>query len=127
MTKNFDHWNKVKKQIDSDQKPPFFNEREIWWCSIGINVGFEVFGKGESYARPVLIIKKFSPFTFLGVPMTSNSKQAPYRYPFDFAGENGSLLLDQVRVMDYKRLSSKIGEVGKKRFSKVKIAIKETF
>ena len=41
--KDFDKWNEKKKTIDqkeiSDQT--FFNEREIWWGSLGLNVGFE--------------------------------------------------------------------------------------
>ena len=41
MDKDFDSWNKEKKEINSHDELVLFHEREIWWCSIGINVGDE--------------------------------------------------------------------------------------
>ncbi|MEM6429496.1 MAG: hypothetical protein AAF708_09680 [Deinococcota bacterium] len=40
-TRNFDTWNDYKKQLDTRKDAPRFNEREIWWCSLGANVGFD--------------------------------------------------------------------------------------
>jgi mRNA interferase MazF len=48
--------------------PPLFKERDIWWVSIGVNVGFEEDGKHEKFLRPVLILKKFNKELFLGIP-----------------------------------------------------------
>lgn len=39
--KDFDNWNERKKKIHQGKKDIYFNEREIWWCMVGVNVGFE--------------------------------------------------------------------------------------
>ena len=65
MQKDFDKWNLEKKSIHSNQEFPFYNEREIWWCSLGVNVGFEQDGTGQKFDRPVLVIKGFNKNTFL--------------------------------------------------------------
>lgn len=43
----YDEWNKEKKKISDIDKKVFFKEGEIWWCSLGINLGEEVYGKGK--------------------------------------------------------------------------------
>ena len=58
IQKDFDKWNEKKKQIDAKGCGPFFHEREIWWSSLGFNVGFEQDGKGEKFGRPVLVFKQ---------------------------------------------------------------------
>jgi mRNA interferase MazF len=61
MRKDFIKWNEVKEGVNSlDPSNIYFNEREIWWCYLGLNVGIEEDGKGENFMRPVLIINKFS-------------------------------------------------------------------
>ena len=76
MQKDFDGWNNLKKKIDdknsTELKKIFCREREIWFCSIGLNVGSEQNGRNESFERPVLIFKKVSAETFLVLPLTSN-------------------------------------------------------
>ena len=56
----FDDWNIIKKDVHSSDKNKslFFNEKEVWWVTIGINIGLEIYGKGSSFTRPVLILKK---------------------------------------------------------------------
>ena len=44
MDKNYDLWFPQKKKLDRKQNPPSFKEREVWWCQIGVNVGYEIFG-----------------------------------------------------------------------------------
>ncbi len=36
MQKDFDAWNKRKKEIN-EEEPNFYYEREIRWCSLGVN------------------------------------------------------------------------------------------
>jgi hypothetical protein len=64
MKKDFDGWIKKKKSLheSSKEKAAYFYEREIWWCSIGINIGFEQDGKNEHFERPVLVLRKFNRF-----------------------------------------------------------------
>lgn len=46
MQKDFDQWNSEKKGLEiSGPESLQFHEREIWWCSIGINLGDEHDGK----------------------------------------------------------------------------------
>ena len=77
MKKEFDLWNKRKKEINREV-PNFYHEREIRWCSLGINIGFEQDGTNKTYRRPVLIIKGFSRQVCLIVPLTTSAKKNPY-------------------------------------------------
>jgi mRNA interferase MazF len=122
--KNFDDWHKIKKSIDNNSRPPFFNEREVWWLSIGVNVGYEIFGKGETFTRPVVIVKKMGRYTFLGVPLTSKRRDLPFCVPIDFDGKNGSALITQLRTLDSRRLVERIGTLGSKQVSLIRDAIK---
>jgi len=56
--KDFDNWNNIKKKLDKSDQNQSFYEKEIWWCSVGINVGSEHDGKGNRFMRPVYILKK---------------------------------------------------------------------
>jgi len=54
--RTFDCWNEEKKKLDSLQvKKPRFHEREIWWCSLGKNIGDEQDGK--NITKPILYYK----------------------------------------------------------------------
>lgn len=77
--KDFDGWIIKKKEYHYRKtKPPMFKERDIWWASIGVNVGFEEDGKHEKFIRPVLVIKKFNRELFLGIPMSTKIKDNRY-------------------------------------------------
>lgn len=53
MEKDFDNWNLTKKTLEERAKVFLFNESEVWWCSVGLNVATESCGKGSEYQRPV--------------------------------------------------------------------------
>ena len=126
--KDFDKWNVVKKQIDNNRKIPTFNEREIWWCSIGMNIGFEVFGKDEKFWRPVLILIKHNRNTFFGLPLGSTLKQeSRHHYELDFNGRKGSVLLSQGRTLSSMRLSNRMGKISEKKFDGIKEVYKNLF
>jgi mRNA interferase MazF len=72
--KDFTTWQHIKQQLDLRDTPPLFKPRKIWWRSIGVNVGYEVFGKGEAFARPVLVIDKHNQHSFFGLPLGSTRK-----------------------------------------------------
>jgi hypothetical protein len=71
MKKDFDCWNMLKKHIHNGNDPIFCNEREIWWSSIGINVGSEEDGKNNLYERPIIVLKVLNKSMILCVPLTS--------------------------------------------------------
>ncbi len=108
--KDFDGWNYLKKKLDSNTSPPFFREGQVWWCSLGINIGFEIFGKSSVYTRPVLILRKYGKQTFFGLPMTSKRKERAAYYPVEFQQMQSSIILDQGRTLDSRRLIKRIGE-----------------
>lgn len=71
--KDFDAWNEDKKVVHSSAAQVQFKDREVWWCKVGINVGYEINGK-TLFLRPVLIIRKISSNTFIGIPLTRKEK-----------------------------------------------------
>jgi mRNA interferase MazF len=70
MAKDFNEWNRRKIIIHEDIARLFFDEREVWFCAFGVNVGFEQDGAGNLFSRPVLIFKKFNREIFWGIPLT---------------------------------------------------------
>lgn len=124
MNKNFDGWNEIKKNLDSSSKKLLFKEREIWWCNLGLNVGDEENGKGEKCTRPVLIIKKFSGKLFVALPLSTAIKDKFYYHKFEFKGKEQSVILSQIRLLDAKRLLSKMGSIPDPDFDKIKEKVK---
>ena len=60
MKKDFEGWNEKKKKLHSKQSNLFYHEREIWWCSLGVNIGFEQDGTGKNFDRPIIVIRGFN-------------------------------------------------------------------
>ncbi len=59
-------WCDLKNKINFfNRKNLFFKEREVWYCYLGLNVGFEQDGKGDSFLRPVLVLRKLKNVLFL--------------------------------------------------------------
>ena len=53
MIKRFLEWIGLKEKLHSNNfTPPFFKEKEIWWCYFGENIGTEMNGKGDFFTRP---------------------------------------------------------------------------
>ena len=42
--------------MDNGQHSVSFKERDIFWVSIGQNIGYEQNGKSDIFSRPVLIL-----------------------------------------------------------------------
>jgi len=121
MEKDFDKWNNRKKLIHHNKEDKFYHEREVWWCSLGINVGFEQDGKGEDFSRPVLIIKGFSKNVFLCVPLTTKLKLGKFYHDIDLGDKViRKVILSQIRLIDSKRLENKICTIDEKQFKSIK-------
>ncbi len=121
MQKDFDKWSKIKTNLENvDLSKIEFSETEIWWTSIGINIGDEEDGKNEKYERPVLVLKKFSNKLFIGVPLSTKVKQGKFYVNFKTSAFEYSVLLSQAKVMSSKRLIRKINKLSRGRFSTVK-------
>ena len=125
MEKDFPGWHTLKVQLHTQHHAPTFQEREIWWCSVGINIGDETDGKSRLYNRPVLIIRKFNKHLFLGVPLTTKIKENPYYFCISFQGRVQCVMLSQLRVWEGKRLTHKMGQIPKGQFADVRKALAE--
>ena len=120
MSKKFDEWNEVKQKVEKKEKISIPKEREVYWASIGENIGFEQNGKSELFTRPVLVLKRFTKNMFFGIPLSSQIKQGSFFYDFELDGEKSNALLVQARIYDTKRLEKKIGMISKEDFQNLK-------
>jgi mRNA-degrading endonuclease toxin of MazEF toxin-antitoxin module len=125
MNKDFDSWNKVKKDINGKSGPPFYYVREIWWCSLGLNVGSEEDGKNELYERPILILKVFNKKMVRVVPLTSSDKEDDNHTPVLFLGIQSSAKLSQLKTISTQRLSRRLCILDHSQFEKVVVALKK--
>lgn len=119
MSKDFDGWNKKKKIINEIEFSGYISERDVWWCSIGLNIGSEEDGKNEEYERPVLIIKKFNRRMVLVVPLTTKLKDEFYHFRFFGNGREHSAILSQIRILSTSRLTRHIWRVDEKIFKQL--------
>ncbi len=122
---NFEEWFELKKKLNANSKLPYFQEREIWWCSVGLNVGFEIYGKGKLFSRPVLVIKKYGQ-TFFAIPLSSKIKNRSNYFSFRYKDKLIVAVLDQAKTIDAKRLAGKIGRLGTADYKAIKKAFIES-
>jgi mRNA-degrading endonuclease toxin of MazEF toxin-antitoxin module len=106
--KEFDLWNAKKKEIEQSNVQRLCHEREVWWCSLGVNIGSEQDGKNELFERPVLILKRYSMDLILILPITSTEKDNVYYVKINSVMAS-SVILSQIRAIDSKRLLRKVG------------------
>jgi len=121
MQKNFDQWNERKKKLNDHADRVFFHEREVWWCALGVNIGFEMDGKSKEYSRPVIVLKKYNHYSFLALPLSTSKTTNKYRIPVGpISGKEAAANLSQVRNIDSKRLIKKIGRIELDKFEEIK-------
>jgi mRNA interferase MazF len=126
MEKDFDNWNKLKKELEINQTKIFANVRDIWWCSIGLNVGTELCGKNEFFERPILVMKVFNKDTIKVVPLTSKEKTGKYFFELNFNGIKSYASLSQIKTISTRRLSRKISRLDKQQFINLVSAYKSS-
>ncbi|MBI1857017.1 type II toxin-antitoxin system PemK/MazF family toxin [Candidatus Saccharibacteria bacterium] len=118
--KDFDSWNGIKKIIEENTNNAFCKNAEVWWCSLGLNVGFEQDGKNELFERPVLVARKFNKFVFWGVPLSTKIKPENLHYlQLRHDNQDYSAIISQLRLYDSKRLQRKMYKISKTEFEKV--------
>ena len=125
MPKDFDTWNRLKKQLNDQAKAPLFKEREVWWCSLGHNIGVEQDGKGAKFQRPVLVLRKFSADQFIGIPSTRTSKQSRFYSFVQTNVDSFNFVLSQARAFDARRLNNRIVTLLPNEFEAVKADLKK--
>lgn len=125
--KDYKIWTPLKTKINSSNSfPLWFKEKEIWYASLGENIGFEEDGKGTRFTRPVLVLRKFNQKICLIVPLTSKPKHGKFYFSFDGkTGKISTAILNQLRTVDSTRLLYKIGKISAQDFYKIKIEIQK--
>ncbi len=108
MQKDFDRWNEQKKALERNREKPLFKEGEVWWCSVGINVGEESCGKGATFRRPVLILKRLSGASCIGIPLSTKIKMGTWFAPISIDGHVQTALLYQVRMFSTNRFQRRL-------------------
>jgi len=126
MDKNFDSWNKVKKELHMEGVVKFYNVREVWWCALGVNVGSEQDGDEKTFERPVLIVKGVSKDTCVIVPLTTSKNRHRLRVDVgEIDGKYAKALIAQLRIVDTRRLSNKVLRLDTNRFQIIQKSIKD--
>lgn len=126
MQKDFDGWNEQKKETNSREDVLLYHERDVRWCRLGTNVGFEQDGTGAGRARPVLVLKAFNRYACLVIPLTTSTKRSPYHVSIGVVNNRpASVIISQLRLIDTKRLTVKIMVLNKTTFDKIRKAVKD--
>ena len=116
----FQEWFKLKFALWNKQSNIVFKQGDVWWCSLGMNLGEEIFGKGLKFTRPVLVFRKFTSNSFLGLPLTTKGKEGSWYVDITIHGKKNWVILNQARILDKKRLTNRIAALDDYDLRKVK-------
>ena len=113
-------WNENKKDISKNNSLIKFQQFQIIFMKIGINIGFEQDGKGKDFLRPVLVYKKFNNKIFLGIPLTSKENNDKFHFEFEYKkGVKSYAILSQIKLFDIRRAKYYDGKISKENFTKL--------
>ena len=75
-----------------------------------MNIGYEIDGKAENFARPVIVLRKYNKYSFLALHLTTSSKTNPWKLHVGVvAGKQAFAVISQLRNIDSRRLYQKVG------------------
>ena len=116
----YDKWNSLKQKLNKRTQLMGFNQGDILFVSIGKNIGFESYGKGEDFLRPVVVVKKFGKNSFYAIPLSNKTKEGFFYFNFSYKKDIiSTALLTQAKVFDSKRIKYRSGQIYKKDFEKL--------
>ena len=104
VEEKFEERKEKKKEINMKHSRKYFRAGEVWFCSIGLNIGHEQDGKNQYFERPVLIIKKFNDEMFWAVPLTSKLKEGKNYHSLIYKEKRQTAILSQLLRADASRL-----------------------
>src|SRR5260221_13607637 len=126
--KRFLAWMGLKQNLhETAHQPPLVSEGDIWWASIGENMGSEINGKSDLFSRPVVIFRKLSHGFYFVVPTTTRERSGSWFVPFRHKARTMVACLHQVRAIDHRRLSSKLGTMDDEDFERVKAGFRKLY
>ncbi len=124
----FDRWNKLKKKLHNKKNIINFSKGNVYFMSVGQNIGHESYGKQELFLRPVLVYKKLGKTMFVGIPLTSSKKEGSYYFSFNYKkGKTSIAMLNQIRVFDIRRSEYLSGKINKNTYKNLESKLKEFF
>ncbi len=123
--KRFDEWMTVKEGLHNSNRLRSIKEGEVWWCGFGENVGAEINGKNDYFARPVVILRKLSRCNFIGIPLTSKRHEGTWYVSFVLNRREQVAVVAQIRNLSVARLYRKIGELPDADFDIIKDGLRE--
>ena len=120
------HKVKIKIQLANNNDGLYFYEKDVWWASLGINVGHEEDGKNKMFERPILILKKFNKHLILIIPLSGKVKRDKFYYYRFISNDKKfiSAMICQIRLISSKRLIRKMGSVSNQDFEAIKHKIR---
>ena len=65
--------------------------------------------------------------TFIVAPLTTGAHRYPFRVPCRFAGKDGHVIMDQIRVVDQERLTKRLGAITEPTLRKVLAVLQQMF
>ena len=99
-------------------------QHSIYLVNLDPTIGHEI-----KKTRPCLVISpdemNQNIQTVIIAPMTTKSHKYPTRAPVTVQNKKGWIVLDQIRIVDNKRLIKKIGKINNETIKEVKSIIKE--
>jgi len=123
MTSDFDAWNVKKKALDKNKRELLFKEGEIWWCSIGKNIGEEVYGKGSGFRRPVVIFRKLTGNSCIAIPTTTKTRAGSWYHHLTVAGKERWVMMNQMRFISANRLWVRESSLSGAEFEELKKSV----
>ncbi|KKU49795.1 MAG: hypothetical protein UX71_C0005G0008 [Parcubacteria group bacterium GW2011_GWA1_47_10] len=130
MKKDFDNWNRRKKQLHNSEVIIDAHPREVWWCSFGVNIGAETDGGDKNFERPCLILKVYNRETMLALPITGKAKPDDFHYKIivtrkkpnseELEKRDAWVKLTQSRVISNKRLLRKVDMIPEAEFIEIR-------
>jgi mRNA interferase MazF len=110
--------NKIKTQ-----QPPM--RHDVWLVSLDPTIGKEI-----KKTRPCVVVspdEMSALSTVIVAPLTSKAFEFPVRIESKFQGKDGLILLDQIRTVDKRRLTKKLGVLDRRTARKVCDTLTEMF
>ena len=126
-TKDFDSWNPVKKGINEKEKSHKVRAGEMRWCSLGVNVGSEIDGKGNTFTRPVIIISIAGPDLAFVVPCSTKLHERAGYIQIQLKNKKVSACVHQVKIVSTKRIYDRIQRISKNQIKDLKDHIKKFY
>ena len=122
-------WAVLKARISASSSVlPVACVRDVWWASLGQNIGVEVNGKNNSFERPVLVMKVFNADSLFAVPLTTTERENAHLIKFkDPSGRDTSANISQLRLISSKRLLHKSGQITENDFNLISSRIAGLF